>query len=138
MIIFIVLILSITACTITGRITEEDTIKIGAALPLTGAISLHGQYTRQGMELALKEINSRGGIHGKQLEIIYEDTQSQSSEAVLVLKRMIELHNVPVVIVGASSPETTAQAPIAEENKVPIIACGSAAKVVSAPAISPK
>ncbi len=106
---------------------QAGTVKIGAVLPLTGVSAIYGQYPREGMQLALKEINDLGGLQGKKLEIIFEDSQSKPINAVTSIQKLINSNNVPVVLVGASSPETLAMAPIAEENKTVLLASGSAA-----------
>src|SRR3989344_8938105 len=106
----------------TGNVIKEDVTAIGAALPLEGVSSVYGQYAREGMELALEDSN---------VKIIYEDSKSQPSTAVSAFRNLIDLYNVPAVIVGASSPETLAQAPVAEENKVVLIATGSSAPKIS-------
>lgn len=127
-IIFIIII--IVAVVVFYKPAPKGTIKIGAVLPLTGVSSIYGQYPREGMELALEEINSNGGIKGKKLEIIYEDSQSQQTIAVTALQELINIHHIPVVLVGASSPETLAEAPVAEKNKVVLLASGSAAPTI--------
>lgn len=106
---------------------QKNTIQIGAVLPLGGISAIYGQYPREGMDLAVDEINAAGGINGKNLEIIYEDSQSQPTNAVTSLQKIIGSSDVPAVISGASSPETLAQAPVAEKNKVVLLAAGSAA-----------
>ena len=115
---------------ITAKITSENTVKIGGVLPLTGVSNSYGQFNREGIDLALEQVNSAGGINGKPLEVIYEDSQSRQNTAVTALQKIIEMNNVPMVLVGASSPETLAQAPIAEEKQTVLLALGSAAEKI--------
>jgi len=110
-----------------AQTNEMEVIKIGAVLPLNGISSLYGQYPQQGMELALIEINQQDGIDGKELKIIFEDTMSRTTKAVDAVSKLINFDNVSVVLASASSPETIAQAPIAEEKQRVLIASGSAA-----------
>jgi len=128
----LVIILAIVVVAYLGHISmaepqEKGTIKIGATLPLTGVSSFYGQYPRRGMEIALKDINDQGGINGKPLEIIFEDTNSENTLAVNTLQRLISMEEATVILASASSPETIAQAPIAENMETVLIASGSAA-----------
>ncbi|MDP2278261.1 MAG: ABC transporter substrate-binding protein, partial [Nitrospirota bacterium] len=52
---------------------EEKEIKIGAVLELTGPLSRLGERSKMGMELAVDEINSQGGIHNKNIKLVIED-----------------------------------------------------------------
>jgi branched-chain amino acid transport system substrate-binding protein len=110
--------------------STAEPIRIGAVLPLTGQTQMYGQYNKEGMELALAEINNQGGIAGRPLEIIYEDTTSNVTAAVSAIQKMINVNKILVIITSASSPETLAEAPIAEVAKAVLIACGSAASKV--------
>ncbi|NQU77958.1 penicillin-binding protein activator [Candidatus Falkowbacteria bacterium] len=110
---------------------EEDTIKIGAVLPLTGNAAVWGERSRKGIDIAVKEINSAGGINSRELEIIYEDNLSQAAESVKVLQKLINVDKIKIIIGSVNSPETLAMAPVAEENKVIIIAPGSSSPKVT-------
>ena len=110
--------------------SNSELLTIGAILPLNGVSSLYGQYPKEGMEMALAEINSKGGVNGKQLALIFEDTQSLTANAATASQKLINNDHVPVILTGASSPETLAEAPIAEINKVVLLAAGSAANKV--------
>lgn len=79
---------------------KEETIKIGAVLPLTGIASVHGQNERQGIELAVKEINNGGGINGKKLQVIYEDDETQPQKTLTAVKKLSEIDKVPLIIGG--------------------------------------
>src|SRR5882757_6381312 len=69
----------VTFCTGSSRaVAADDTIKIGVVLPTTGSESKPGQYQKEGIELAVKQINDAGGItvKGKKLkieEVFYDD-----------------------------------------------------------------
>lgn len=122
----ILILISILSVSITGNAIKDisnDVITIGAALPLTGVSQYFGQKNQRGMELALKEINSESEV----LKVIYEDSLSKPAIAVSALKKLIDVDGVSFSLVGASSPETSAQAPIAESSQIPILALGSAA-----------
>lgn len=99
-------------------ITEKGPIKIGYVGALTGNLSSYGIYIKNGIDLALEEINQAGGINGRKLEIIYEDTKSDTSEAVKSASKLINIDKVPIIIGSESSNAVLAIAPLAEQAKV--------------------
>lgn len=84
-----------------GCVQQQETVKIGAVLPLSGIASIHGQNERQGIDLAVNEINAVGGINGKKLEVIYEDDQTQPAKTVTSINKLKEFDNVSVIIGGS-------------------------------------
>ncbi|HPK19594.1 MAG TPA: ABC transporter substrate-binding protein, partial [Syntrophales bacterium] len=59
-----------------------DTIKIGAAFALSGSIAVYGEGFKKCIDLAVEEINAKGGIKGKKIEIVYEDNKSNPKDCV--------------------------------------------------------
>ena len=102
-----------------------NTIKIGIYGDLTGQTSSFGQSTKNGVDLAVNEINSAGGINGKNLEIIFEDDQGRPEQAKTVVSKLINQDKVQAVIGEAASTNTLAAAPVAQEARVPMISHAS-------------
>ncbi len=74
--VLVIIIVIVVAGIVTAiKNKPSDTIKIGAILSLTGNGSAYGQPAQRGMTLAIHDINSKGGINGKKLEAVYEDSQ---------------------------------------------------------------
>jgi len=124
----LILILVSVVIYINQRQKEPEVIKIGAILPLTGKSARYGQYISQALELAREEINQKGGIKGKKLEIIYEDDQADPKQAASAMMKLVNINKVPIVFGSWASSAVLAQAPIAERSKT----------VIMAEAISPK
>lgn len=106
---------------------EAQVIKIGHIAPMTGDAAVYGEWENQGIDLAVSEINAKGGIKGKKLEIIHEDDQLNPTLMINALNKLITVDKVPAVIGETSSSGTLALAPIAERNKVVLISDGAAA-----------
>lgn len=104
---------------------EPREIRIGAVLPLTGSAAVWGQNAKMGIEIALDEINSSGGIRGKKIRLIYEDSQSLPRNAVSALQKLISTDKVSVVIGDIASSSVLAMAPIAEKNHVVLLSPGA-------------
>jgi branched-chain amino acid transport system substrate-binding protein len=99
--------------------SSDEPIKIGALTSLTGNFTPWGIQTRDGMQLAVNEINADGGVNGRMLELVVTDDQSNAEEAVSGLERMIE---EGVVAVGGpiSSDVGLNTAQFAEDAQVPL------------------
>lgn len=97
----------------------DDAIVIGASIPLSGASGATGEKERQGMELALKEINDAGGVKGRQLELMVEDDESNPTTAIALVDKfdqagavaIVGPYNSPVVL-GMAEAVATAEIPL--------------------------
>ncbi|PJC28489.1 hypothetical protein CO053_04400 [Candidatus Shapirobacteria bacterium CG_4_9_14_0_2_um_filter_40_11] len=116
---------------ITQTKKEPQEIKIGAILPLTGDAALYGESIKKGIDLGVMQINEAGGIQGKKISILYEDSRALPADGVSAIRKLIDIHKVPVIIGDAVSSVTLAIAPIAEKNKVVLFS-----PLSSAPAIT--
>ncbi len=102
---------------------DLDPIKIGWFGALTGDWALWGEASRNGTQFTIDMVNEAGGVlGGRQLELIAYDNKSDQLESVNVVRRLITEDGVVAVIGTNSSGSNIAVAPIAEENKVPVIA----------------
>lgn len=111
----LVLVLSLGMLGCTNRPKE---IKVGAIMPLTGELATYGEPVRKGMELALEEINTSGGINGKPLKIIFEDDLGDPKTAVAAFNKLIDREKVPIILGPLTSSASMATAPVAERRKV--------------------
>ncbi len=94
----VVLILGLVLSLFTGCARKEpDVIKIGAILSLTGDAASYGDMMKKGMDIAVEEINTTGGINGKKLVIIYEDSQFQPKLAINAFKKLVEVDKVKII-----------------------------------------
>jgi branched-chain amino acid transport system substrate-binding protein len=115
----------------TRKLPEE--VKIGAVLILTGPDAKAGQSARQGIQMAVEEINKEGGINGKKLVVIYEDDQGEPQKSVSAVLKLINVDKVPAIIGPMWSTNVLAVAPIAEKHKVVILSpTASAPKITKA------
>jgi len=100
---------------------KEKEIKIGAVLPLTGDAAVYGEIVKNSMDLASEKINSKRGIKGHKLIILYEDSQAKPELAVNSANKLTTVNKVSVIIGAMSSSEVLAIAPILNEKKVILI-----------------
>ena len=99
----------------------QETIKIGVIQPLTGAFAASGNYVVNGAKIAADEINAKGGVLGKKIELVIEDNKSNPTEAAAVAEKLIARDKVPVMMGAWGSSFTLAMMPKLMEYKVPML-----------------
>jgi branched-chain amino acid transport system substrate-binding protein len=100
----------------------EDTIKIGYPMPLSGPASVYGVPITKGAEMAVEEINAKGGVLGRRLELLERDSKASADEAVRLARELIIKNNVDFLVGTLTSAEAPAVSTIAKENKIVFIA----------------
>lgn len=115
---------------VSGR-DENDAVKIGAILPLTGSAAPYGQNAKRGIELSLSEINSQGGLNGKPLQVLYEDSKTEPKEAVAALRKLHHAQGVRFIIGDINSTGVLAMAPIAEREHIILLSPGASNPKIS-------
>ncbi len=107
------------------------TIKIGALLSLTGGAAYWGVGWKNGIEMAVEDVNANDGfvVGDKRytLEVVYYDDKYSATDAVAGINKLISVDNVKFVIGPLGSPSMLAIAPITEEEKVLVLGAGSSA-----------
>jgi branched-chain amino acid transport system substrate-binding protein len=101
--------------------STAEPIKIGISQPLTGAVAASGNYVVEGAKIAAAQLNNRGGLLGRQLELIIEDNKSNPKEAALTAEKLIVRDHVPVLMGAWSSTYTLAVMPKLMEYGVPMV-----------------
>lgn len=103
------------ALALAGPAAAEDTIKIGAYLPMTGAVAAYGQMEWDGLQIA-NEIKPT--VLGKKIELVLVDTKSDKIEAANAVSRLVEKEKVAGIIGEAISGNSMAGNPISEAAKI--------------------
>ena len=102
--------------------TAADTIKIGFPMPLSGPAAVYGVPVTKGAELAVADINTKGGVLGRKLELLPRDSKANADEAVRLARELIIKNNVDFLSGTLTSAEAPAVSTIAKENKVVFVA----------------
>ncbi len=101
--------------------TNPNAIRIGVVTSLTGSNAAFGQAHKNGYAIALNEINAKGGILGKQVELDYYDDQSKPDQAVQGVSKLVDQDLVPIVLGAYSSESTRAIVPVLTQKQVPLL-----------------
>jgi len=116
----LVVVLAASILVYTQIINKKVPIKIGAILPITGIGSYYGEEVKNGLSMAIEEINAWGGINGRELELIIEDSKSNPEEGAKAFQK-IESESHPDLFISVLSSVSTQVVPLAEENQVPLV-----------------
>ncbi len=122
----------IASVAIGGANAQDKTIKIGALLPMSGPGAYFGSQDKQGIELALEQLN-KSMVNGYKFTIQYEDSACSPLPASQAAKRLLDQYKPDVIIGEECSDATLAIMPIIEQAKVPMINAGSSALKITDP-----
>ena len=100
----------------------QKPIKIGFPMILSGPGALFGEPALQGAQMYVEEINAKGGVLGRKLELVPRDTKGDANEAVRVSRELILKENVDFLVGTLTSAEGPAVSVVAKENKIVFIA----------------
>jgi len=128
-IIAVVVVVAVLAVLLMLRLQKKETIKIGAIIPFSGPAAHHVDVM-DAMLLAADEINTWGGINGRKIKFIIENSKTNREEGKKAFNR-IEASHHPVLYVSTTSSVSMALAPLAEKNEVILVGL-----VVKTPALT--
>jgi branched-chain amino acid transport system substrate-binding protein len=122
-------LLAAAALLAAGAASAQDarTVKIGAALSMTGAAAVYGATQKNGIQLAVEEINAGKLVPGVKLEAVLEDDGSVKEQGINVYQRFINQYKVSAIIGPTLSTTATAADPIAQMARVPVVAVSNTA-----------
>ena len=95
--------------------------KVGAYLSLSGAETGFGTSTKEGIELAIEEVNAKGGVKGKKIKMIFEDDKSNPQEASNKVLQLIDRDKVVALLGEVASSRSKAGGIVANKKKIPMI-----------------
>jgi branched-chain amino acid transport system substrate-binding protein len=112
---------------------QGEPIKIGLIIPLTGATSQFGATMGQAAKIAETDINSAGGVRGRQIQIVIEDDQSNPEAAVRAAHKLIDVDKVVAIGGSYASAVTSAIAPLCWEGKTVLLTSSGADSITKLP-----
>jgi branched-chain amino acid transport system substrate-binding protein len=121
-VLFISLVLALGA----GWAAEKKSIKLGVVFIMSGKMGGYGKHGTQAIQLAMDEINARGGILGRKVEAIFEDDELKVDKGVQITKKFITQDKVDFIIGPTSSGVALAMAEIVEQHKKILVLTQSA------------
>ena len=96
----------------------QKPIRIGYPVILSGPGALIGEPSLKGAQMFVEEINAKGGVLGRKIELVVRDTKGNADEAVRIARDLILRENVDFLVGTLTSAEGPAVSPVAKENKI--------------------
>ncbi|MEK7715197.1 MAG: ABC transporter substrate-binding protein [candidate division NC10 bacterium] len=100
----------------------QKPIKVGFPMPLSGPAALYGDPALKGAQLFVEELNAKGGVLGRKIELLARDSKANADEAVRVSRELVLKENVDFLVGTLTSAEGHAVSVVAKENKIVFIA----------------
>jgi branched-chain amino acid transport system substrate-binding protein len=106
---------------IAGPVWAQESVKVGVVGPRTGTAAATGQAFDEGIKLAVEYVNAKGGVLGKKLEVVFEDTAGAPDKAASGFERLVTKDKVVMVIGESHSSAALAEIEVANRLKTPFI-----------------
>lgn len=127
---FISLIVSLIFAAVPGSAVaapaKGDPIKIGTIMSITGPFGFIGQPQKDAFEALIEDINAKGGVLGRPIELLYEDDKSVPTNAVIAATKLIKDKKVVAICGTSMSDAALAIVPTCEKERIPFINSGPA------------
>lgn len=112
----------------------DTTVRLGMSTPLSGPTGAYGKAMREGIETYFAQVNARGGVAGRRLELVAVDDGYETKAAVENAKQLIDNEKVFALMGFYGTSPTEAVIPVLESRRVPLIGTISGAEVLRSPA----
>ncbi len=109
----------------------KEPLKVGALLAVTGPASFLGAPEARTLEMLVADLNAKGGVDGRPVQLVVKDTGGNPEKAISFAKQLVEEDGVFAIIGPATSGESIAVKPIAEESRTILLSCAAAEVIVN-------
>ena len=122
---------AIGLCAVLGAgLPASAQIKIGSVLSFTGPASFLGDPEKKTLEMYVADINAKGGVNGKKLQLFIYDDGANPNNARTFATRLIEQDKIDAMVGGSTTGATLAMIPLFEEAKIPFISLAGAVQII--------
>src|SRR5215204_6867050 len=101
--------------------SAQDTVKLGLVAAMSGQSAKSGEAIVRGLSLAIDEINAKGGLLGKKIELLVRDDESNPAKGVIAARELVQREKVAALFGGLDTPVSIAIVPFANQAKVPFM-----------------
>jgi branched-chain amino acid transport system substrate-binding protein len=110
---------------------DDDTVKLGLVAAMSGQSAKSGEAIVRGLSLAIDEINAKGGLLGKKVELLVRDDESNPAKGVIAARELVQREKVTAFFGGLDTPVSVAIVPFANQAKVPFIGVWAAGTAIT-------
>lgn len=111
-------------------VNAAESIKVGTFLTVTGPAAFLGDPELKTLQMVVEDLNAKGGLNGRKIELIHYDTGGNAREALNFVKRLIRKDNVDIIVGGTTSGDSLAVIPEVEKESVPFISLAGAIQII--------
>src|SRR5712672_4295449 len=112
---------ALAAAWLVGPAQAQETIKLGLVAAMSGQSAKSGEAIVRGLSLAIDEINAKGGLLGKKVELLVRDDESNPAKGVIAARELVQRERVAALFGGLDTPVSMAIVPFANQSKVPFM-----------------
>jgi len=102
-------------------VSSSEPIKLGLVGPMTGPLAPYGEGVRDGALLAIEQVNSQGGVNGRQVELIVLDNQANPQETITLVNRLIQRDGIVGLVGPVISSTSMVAGPVVQRQGIPMI-----------------
>ena len=118
------------ALMVAGPALAQNEIRLGSVLSVTGPASFLGDPEKKTLEMAIDEVNAKGGIMGRRVRLIVYDDAGDPNNARTFATRLIEEDKVTAMVGGSTTGTTMAMIPAFEDAQIPFISLAGAVQII--------
>src|SRR5258706_5314622 len=100
-------------------VQAQETIKIGLITALSGQSARAGEAITRGLQVAIDELNAKGGVLGRKFELVRRDDEATPAKGLIAARELVYKEKVTVLFGGLDTPVSMAIVPVMNEAKVP-------------------
>jgi branched-chain amino acid transport system substrate-binding protein len=115
------LLAAAAATALTVPAAAQETIKLGLVAAMSGQSAKSGEAIVRGLTIAIDEINAKGGVLGKKVELLVRDDESNPAKGVVAARELVQREKVAALFGGLDTPVSIAIVPFANQSKVPFM-----------------
>ncbi len=117
--------------TVAAPAFAQETVKLGLVAAMSGQSAKSGEAIVRGLSLAIDEINAKGGLLGKKVELLVRDDESNPAKGVIAARELVQREKVAAFFGGLDTPVSVAIVPFANQSKVPFIGVWAAGTAIT-------
>ena len=99
----------------------QEVVKLGLIAAMSGQSAKSGEAIARGLSLAIDEINAKGGLLGKKVELVVRDDESNPAKGAIAARELVQREKVAALFGGLDTPVSLAIVPFANQNKIPFM-----------------
>ena len=111
-------------------VSAAEPIKIGTFLTVTGPAAFLGDPELKTLQMVIEDLNAKGGLNGRKIELVHYDTGGNAREALNFVKRLIQKDQVDLIVGGTTSGDSLAVIPEVEKARIPLISLAGAVEII--------